>query len=87
MIDEEEVASRADLARMLGVSRARVTQMLQLLTLSPTIIDAIVQLGDPLPHPTITERNLRPVTRMDRNQQVRQFKLLLDDVSKRAFLE
>jgi ParB-like chromosome segregation protein Spo0J len=45
MIDEGQAASRAELARRLGVSRARVTQMLRLLTLDPSVIDAIVQLG------------------------------------------
>jgi ParB-like chromosome segregation protein Spo0J len=76
MIDNGKVASRAELARRLGVSRARVTQMLQLLTLSPNIIDAIVQLGDPLPTPTVTERNLRPLARLDQRQQIRRFKRL-----------
>lgn len=57
MIDEGEVASRAELARRLGVSRARVAQMLQLLMLCPTIIDAIVQLADVL----ILRQNVSPV--------------------------
>jgi hypothetical protein len=69
MIDEGEVASRAALARLLGVSRARVTQVLQLLTLSPSVIDAIVQLGDPLSEQIVSERSLRQLVRMDYRQQ------------------
>ena len=76
MIDDGQVRSRAELATRLGVSRARVTQMLQLLKLNPSIIDAIVQLGDPLPEPTVTERHLRPLARLDRGQQMRRFKHL-----------
>ena len=77
LINEGQVASRMELARVLGVSRARVTQILQLLTLAPYIIDAIVNLGDPLVERIITERELRPLVRLDRRQQIRQFKLAM----------
>jgi hypothetical protein len=70
MIDGGEVGSRAALARHLGVSRARVTQVLQLLTLSPSVIDAIVQLGDPLSEPVVSERALRQLVSMDHPRQV-----------------
>jgi hypothetical protein len=80
MIDSGDVASRAELARRLGVSRARVTQMLQLLTLSASVIDAIVHLGDPLPEPIMTERQLRPLARLDQEQQIRRFNLLQADI-------
>ncbi len=69
MIDEGQVASRAELARKLGLSRARVTQMLQLLSLDPSIIDAIVQLGDPMSGPLVSERSLRRLIGMERDQQ------------------
>lgn len=59
MIDEGEVSSRAELARHLGVSRARVTQVLQLLEMDPSVIDAIVQLGDPMSERIVSERSLR----------------------------
>ncbi len=54
-------ASPAALARHLGVSRARVTQVLRLLSLSPEVQHALIALGDPLTSPCITERKLRPV--------------------------
>lgn len=69
MIDKGEVASRAELAERLGVSRARISQMLQLLTLSPSVIDAIVQLGEPMSERLVSERSLRQLVRMDHRQQ------------------
>lgn len=49
MLGAGECASRADLARKLGVSRARVTQVLGLLELKPEVVEA---LGDPLSTPS-----------------------------------
>ena len=69
MIDDGQAASRAELARRLGVSRARITQILQLLTLAPTVIDAIVQLGDPMSEPIVSESSLRQLLRIDNRQQ------------------
>jgi len=64
-----ECCSRADLARKLGVSRARVTQILRLLTLAPEVLDTIASLGDPLPSPIITERMLRPIVSLPAEEQ------------------
>ena len=69
MIEDGTVGSRAELARHLGVSRARVTQVLQLLTLSPSVIDATVQLGDPLSERIVSQRSLRSLAGMERDQQ------------------
>jgi hypothetical protein len=52
-------ASRADLARKLGLTRARVTQVLGLLELTPAVVGALAALGDPLSKPIVTERGLR----------------------------
>ena len=71
MVDDGQVASRKELAQTLGVSRARVSQMLQLLTLSPPVIDAIAHLGDPMPERIVSERSLRPLVRADRLEQER----------------
>jgi hypothetical protein len=51
--------SLAAWARRLGVTRARVTQVLQLLNLVPEVVSTIAALGNPLPAPIITERRLR----------------------------
>jgi hypothetical protein len=64
-----ECATRVDLARRLGVSRARVTQVLGLLALSPEALHAVAALGDPLSQPLITERGLRSILKMSTEEQ------------------
>lgn len=59
LLAEPGCSSRADLARRLGVTRARVTQVLQLLDLAPAVVDALAALGEALPRPVLTERRLR----------------------------
>jgi ParB-like chromosome segregation protein Spo0J len=51
--------SLADLSRKLGLTRSRVTQIMNLLKLSPEIIEIIFALGDPISVPHVTERTLR----------------------------
>src|SRR5437667_2369224 len=70
-LGDGECPSRADLARQLGVSRARVTQVLGLLSLAPEVLDAIAALGDPLPRPIVTERLLRPLLKLPASEQRR----------------
>jgi hypothetical protein len=69
MLADGECASRANLARKLGVSRARVTQVLGLLDLGPKVLDSIVALGDPLSTPVVTERSLRPLLKLPAERQ------------------
>jgi len=64
MLGTQECASRANLARMLGVSRARVTQVLGLLALAPEVVQALAALGDPLAKPIVTERRLRTILKL-----------------------
>jgi DNA-binding transcriptional regulator LsrR (DeoR family) len=59
LLMEMEELSRADLARKLGLSRARVTQMLNLLKLPEELIREIEELGDYWDRQLITERKLR----------------------------
>ncbi len=55
-----EVTDYADLARLAHVSRARITQIMNLLLLAPDIQEEILFMaGDT---PAITERSLRPIT-------------------------
>ena len=56
---EGKYCSQADLSRKLGVSRARVTQILNLLKLPEEIVEKVYSMGDPLLKPVVTERNLR----------------------------
>ncbi len=54
-----EYASQTALARQVGVSRARVNQMLRLLKLPQEIQEPVVLMGDSLPFRKTTERKLR----------------------------
>jgi len=58
MMEMEEL-SRAELARKLGFSRARVTQMLNLLKLPDELITEIEEMGDFWSRQIVTERQLR----------------------------
>lgn len=66
-----ECSPATDLARKLGMSRARVTQVLGLLRLSPEILDKIAAHGDPMPGPIVTERKLRPIVELSPAEQER----------------
>ena len=59
MIDSGEVKNQAELARIKGISRARVTQILNLLKLDKSIIDNLEQIGDPMDRKVISERELQ----------------------------
>lgn len=73
-MDGRECSSAAELARKLEVSRARVSQILGLLQLSPEVVDKIVALGDPLPRPFITERKLRRISGLPPREQMQWIK-------------
>jgi len=68
----------ADLARCLGVSRARVSQVLRLLKLCPIVLELIVSQGDPLSSPMVTERMLRPLVDLPAESQQKKLRILLD---------
>jgi hypothetical protein len=69
MLATGECASRAELARRLGVSRPRVTQVLGVLDLAPDVLEALAALGDPLPRPIVTEHGLRSIRRRPAAEQ------------------
>jgi hypothetical protein len=71
--------SQADLARLYGVSRARVTQVLLLLKLHPAILGFLR--GLPLgPHARLyTERRLRPLLHLEPHSQLRLATVVLKD--------
>ena len=75
MLDSGFITSQADLAYYLGVSRAKVTQMLNLLKLDTGIRDFMLELEDTDERlRVLTERRLRPLTQSgDRNFQWTQF--------------
>ena len=59
MIDSGEAKNRAELAGIKGISKARVTQILNLLKFDSLIIQKLEKLGDPLKSKIITEHMLR----------------------------
>lgn len=61
MIDSGEAKNQAELAKIKGISRARVTQIINLLKLDKSIIDHLEQIGDPMDRKVISERELRKI--------------------------
>jgi hypothetical protein len=76
-IDSGHYSSQADLARKKGVSRARVTQILNLLRLAPRVIEIVMDLGDPLPAPMVTERQLRRLINPSVQNQLKEIMTIL----------
>ena len=72
------VKTRTDVARELGVSKARVTQVLGLLKLAPEVQNALLALRDQKPLRFFSERRLRPLTRISHpKKQVRAFRRMI----------
>ena len=65
MVDRGEVWDYADLARLGYVTRARITQIMNMLNLAPDIQADILELGRlAVPQATIAERHLRSLVRI-----------------------
>jgi hypothetical protein len=82
-ITSGEYHTRAEFARRQGISRARVTQVLNLMNLAPDVLDTIAALSDPLCSRTITERVLRSLVRRSEDEQCRAISKLLARSSQR----
>jgi len=76
-LETGEVSSRAELARKLGVSRARVTQLLKLRKMTPEVLKAIEALGDPMPSPIVSERKLRTIVNLPPCEQTHRVAAML----------
>ena len=63
MVDRGEVRDYADLARLGFVTRARLTQIMNLSLLAPEIQEAILGLRSANRAPTIAERHVRSVVK------------------------
>ena len=61
MIDSGETRNQSELAKLKGISRARVTQILNLLKLNKNILNKLEQIGDPMDRKVISERELRKI--------------------------
>ena len=65
MVDRGEVRDYADLARLGFVTRARITQIMNLLNLAPQIQEALLSVqSSPNVNPAACERSVRSVSRL-----------------------
>jgi len=76
MIDSSKVKNQTELAKLKGISRARVTQILNILKLNPSIVQELEKLVDPLKARTITERMLRPYIGKSSKEQLELLNIL-----------
>ena len=63
IVDRGEVHDYADLARLGFVTRARLTQIMNLLLLAPDIQEEILELGSATRAPIVSERHVRSVVK------------------------
>jgi len=62
MIESGKAKNQSELAQLKDISRARVTQILNLLKLDKNIITRIEKIGDPIERRIVSERQLRDLT-------------------------
>ena len=75
------VKTQADLAREMGVSRVRITQVMSLLRLAPEIQEQLLHLTDQQAIRFFSENRLRPLTQIeDPARQLEEFQKLLAQV-------
>jgi hypothetical protein len=70
LLDAGEARNRADLARRFRLTRARVTQLMGMLRLHPTILAYVRSLSAGTPTRMVTERGLRAVMRLPGPRQI-----------------
>lgn len=84
-LDAEPTRTRAEVALMFDVSRARVTQHLNLLKLPSRIVDYLADRTDPDVLSYFTERRLRPLTmEADKAEVLRWFSAAVSAIRERA---
>jgi hypothetical protein len=81
LLDARDARCRADLARRFGLTRARVTQLLNLLELQPEIVAYVRGLPPGTPARFITEKMLRPFTQLPAAAQLQAAEELLPGFS------
>jgi ParB-like chromosome segregation protein Spo0J len=85
MLDEELVNSRSELAKRCGLSRPRVTQIMNLLDLAPEIRDHLLRLSDRKSVRRYSERSPRTLVQLrSHSAQVRQFSSLANRFGKES---
>jgi hypothetical protein len=77
-LDAGEIPNLAEIARREGITRARVTQVMGMLQLTPEFQEQILSMADAARRLFVTERILRPiVTIANHHDQLREFQMLL----------
>ncbi len=85
-IEEGRAKDYVDVARQLGVTRARITQLVNLLTLAPDIQATILTEPHRIQH--LGERQLRPITEEPEwRKQADMFRGLLADAKAKSILD
>jgi len=80
ILDDPFINSLADVARELGITRARVSQVMGLLKLAPEIQKELLNLQDQKAIRYFSERRLRPLlTIKDQARQIREFKKMRNE--------
>ena len=81
LISSDAAVSKADIARTLGYSRARITQLLNLLSLSSEVLEQIEALGDYWSSPLVSERCLRVMVDFKEEEQVKETRRIFARIS------
>jgi len=82
LIASGQVKNQAEVARREGLTRSRVTQIMSLLRLAPEIRDYIDSLPPTVCRPVVSERALRPISKLGNPESQRaEFRKLLGDPS------
>jgi hypothetical protein len=85
LLAQDPQLTKSALAQQLGISRIRVYQMLNILKLSPVILEFILSHDSPELRMTITERRLRRLTTItDPDVQLKQFREIVLPASRHA---
>ena len=77
LLDSGRFENKARLARYLGVSRVRVIQVLDLLKLSPKVINKVLALGETFTGKILGEKTLRPLVCLTPAKQVEKINLIV----------
>lgn len=77
LLESGKGVTQADIARREGLSRARVTQIMDLLNLAPDIQKHILSMPEAVRRPVVTERALRPIAKLiEPSRQYEEFSVL-----------
>ncbi|HBG61682.1 MAG: hypothetical protein A2306_07160 [Omnitrophica WOR_2 bacterium RIFOXYB2_FULL_38_16] len=81
VLNEASVDTMAEVGLRLNVSRARVSQMLNLLNLDERIREYLLSIEDPKKHNYFTERKLRKIAVIkDKKEQNLKFRKILEEI-------